>query len=329
MSDDSVFHGDPSDGSEQVPLYQHTKRPGWGLAILAWERNNRRAFQFEDGKLRLIKDGYYHLMKEVDRPTDAAMDTVAGLQDKLGVSVARSEIVKDAKARGKKILTLQDQIKIFRTIYPDGFEGEKWKTDIRGEGDVRRLKRHRNPAIKDAKENLNKTKILDMLENRKFSRIVDALLGVLKRTSLVRPVHLEPLKNMPSSRHEAFAEAFVNYLFGEGGYIARFDAFVATVCKENPEDCSWLLSTVPAGLLFPKQQVCVRPGSFRIQARWMAPRLEVSPVPDGRQYMRFRTMAKTIFKNLKDDGLEPGDLMDVYDFMRLTLKPSAKKLVES
>ena len=329
MSDDSTLHKEPSELSDQLPLYQHTKRPGWGLAILAWERNNRRAFQFEDGKLRLIKDGYYHLMKEVDRPADTAMDTVVGLQDKLGVSVARREIVDDAKAKGKKILTLQDQIQIFEILYPGGFQGEKWSTEIRGEGDIRRLKRHRTPAIEDAQETLDKNKLEELLAAGDFSAILEAFVGLLKRTSLVRPVHLEPVKNLPADREELFAEALVSYLFGEGGYAARFDALVDAICSKDKENCSWPLITAPAALLHPKQQVCVRPSSFRRQAKWMAPRLEVSSIPEGRQYIRFRTMAKSVFKNLKDAGLEPRDLIDVYDFILRTLKPSAKKLIEN
>ena len=47
-------------------LYRHTKRPEWGVAILAWERGGRRAYQFEDGRLRKFREGYYSLMKPVD-----------------------------------------------------------------------------------------------------------------------------------------------------------------------------------------------------------------------------------------------------------------------
>ena len=38
--------------SEPQALYQHIKRKDWGLAIMAWQRDDRRAYQFEDGKLR-------------------------------------------------------------------------------------------------------------------------------------------------------------------------------------------------------------------------------------------------------------------------------------
>ena len=51
-------------------LYQHTKRPEWGLAILAWDRGSRRAFQFEDGKLRVFKQGYYEMVEEVSGAVD-------------------------------------------------------------------------------------------------------------------------------------------------------------------------------------------------------------------------------------------------------------------
>jgi hypothetical protein len=316
------------DAPEPAPLYEHTKRPEWGLAILAWERNRRRAYQFQDGKLRLIKEGYYHLMQEVDRPADKALELAESLKDKLGVSEARREVVKKAKAKGKKVLTLKDQIAIFHALYPDGFHGEEWSTNIRGEGEGRRLKRHRDPAIIDAQEKLAEGPLKSLLEEGKHDEIAKVALEVLKRTSLVRPVHLKPLKKLPEAQNEAFAEALYDLLWGSGPYAARFDAFVEAISPGRRGDCPWPLATAIPALVHTKEHVCVRPSSFRRQARWMAPRLEYSSTPEGKQYVRFRKMARAIRKRLKDAGLKPRDLIDVYDFVRLTLRPSAKKLLE-
>ena len=39
-------------------LYRHVKRPEWGVAMIAWERNGTRAYQFEDGKLRKFPEAF-------------------------------------------------------------------------------------------------------------------------------------------------------------------------------------------------------------------------------------------------------------------------------
>ena len=34
-------------------LYRHSKRKQWGFAVLAWEKEGKRGYQFEDGELRV------------------------------------------------------------------------------------------------------------------------------------------------------------------------------------------------------------------------------------------------------------------------------------
>jgi hypothetical protein len=320
--------GDTDEPIEPTPLFEHAKRPEWGLAIMAWERNKRRAYQFQDGKLRLIKEGYYHLMQEVDRPADSALEITKSLKDKLGVSEARREVVKKARAKGKKILTLKDQITIFNIMYPNGFQGEEWDANIRGEGEGRRLKRHREPALQDAKVRLSKEALEPLIEGEQYTEVINTALDVLKKTSLVRPVHLKPLKELAKTKHPDLAKAIFDLFWGSGKYSMRFDAFVRVLSSNGRVDCPWPLATVLPALVHPKEHVCVRPSSFRRQARWMAPRLEYSSHPEGKQYIRFRKMARAVGRRLKEAELKPRDLVDVYDFIRLTLRPSAKKLLK-
>ena len=65
-------------------LYAHTKGQKWGLAILAWERGPCRGYQFEDGVLRIFKEGFYEMLEEVDAPADKAARVIAELRRKLG-----------------------------------------------------------------------------------------------------------------------------------------------------------------------------------------------------------------------------------------------------
>ena len=67
-----------SDAS-QVHVYVHRKRPQWGYAIVAWEKGDKRGYQFEDGQLRVFKDAFYGLFDRVDPSGAGAVELVEEL----------------------------------------------------------------------------------------------------------------------------------------------------------------------------------------------------------------------------------------------------------
>ena len=48
---------------------------------------------------------------------------------------------------------------------------------------------------------------------------------------------------------------------------------------------------------------------------------------DTTAYQRYRKMTLSIREKLEQAGLKPRDLLDVHDFVFLTLKPSVRKLL--
>jgi len=56
-----------------IDLYQHAKRPDWGLAIAVDELTDRKSFLFEDGEQRTFMNEYAHLMSEV-QPTEELVE---------------------------------------------------------------------------------------------------------------------------------------------------------------------------------------------------------------------------------------------------------------
>ena len=58
--------------TEHVALYQHTKRPEWGFAVVIDHLLDRRIFMFENGESRTISNEYGHLMAEVEPPEEQA-----------------------------------------------------------------------------------------------------------------------------------------------------------------------------------------------------------------------------------------------------------------
>ena len=165
-------------------LYRHSRRKEWGLAIVAWTRPTRRGYQFADGKLRVIKQGYYGLLREVDKPASQASEIIEELQRQAGISRARRRARGGTRASGTPPVRLEEQIALFRRTHPDGFEEPGWREEVRGEGAPRRLKRHRDPAIADA-QLVDSDDGEDLRAGSHEQQLVEPLqLGLLERTFL-------------------------------------------------------------------------------------------------------------------------------------------------
>jgi hypothetical protein len=79
----------------------------------------------------------------------------------------------------------------------------------------------------------------------------------------------------------------------------------------------------------PQRHICVHPGSLRQQSKWMGERPVRSSKPNARDYEAARATACRLFEKLNDLELGPTDLLDVYDFVRASTTPTAKKRLET
>lgn len=315
----------PSGNSDGDGLYEHTKKQEWGVAILAWERDGRRGYQFEDGKLRVFKDGYYQLMQEVDRPADETRALMGELNRKLG----RSQQRRKAEEKGETMLTFEQQLAIFRELYPKGFEDPRWASKVRGTEVARRLKRHRDPAIAEARDKLAAAELDRLIEAESFAAVHQRVVDILDGTNLVTPKQLDPLRTLDEDRQRGFGIALRDLLHGEGSYVIRLERFMSAMRSlRSAKRPGWQLCTAISALAQPEEHICIRPSTLKEQARWMAPRLEHDRRPNAELYERYLTMAHTVREKLVEAGFAPRDLMDVHDFMWTTLRPSAKKKID-
>lgn len=312
---------------QSFPLYRHTKCHDWGLAILAWERGDRRGYQFEDGKLRVIKQGYYPLLRKVDEQVDNASEVIAKLRRRAGAAIelrnAQHAVPVSPDAQ------LDDQLRIFRILYPKSFSDEAWLAKQRGQGAKRRLKRHRDAAIAEARELLAVGEIDPLLASQQYEDVVERMKKVLANSDLVSTGHLKQLGAITPQQYPNLAQSLRDLLYGEGEHAKRFDAFVRALSTPGQGKPSWTLATAIPALVHASEQVCVRPSSFSAQAKTLAPALRITSSPSGQRYVRLLQMAKDVAEHLVKSDMQPQDLMDIYDFMWTTLRPSARKLLTS
>jgi hypothetical protein len=307
-------------------LYAHTKGEKWGLAILAWERGPCRGYQFEDGVLRIFKEGFYEMLEEVDAPADKAARVIAELRRKLGDA---SPPPHEGGARPRTAapgLSFEEQVHGFRSRFPEGFADPAWIARYRGRpGGWRRAKGHVDAAFVDARGVLALDELDRALTEDRATEIVTATSAILERTSLLNGAQTEPLRTLPPARHATFGQALRDLIHGEEAYELRFERFVASLSVPRRPGPTWQLATILPALYWPDDHVCVRPTTFREQARWMAPRLVLPSAPSGPLYVRLVEMARAVKTLLEQERLAPRDLMDVYQFMVTSLAPAARR----
>lgn len=85
---------------DTISLYQHAKRPEWGLAIAVEYHLDRRTFLFRSGERRTIMNEYAHLISVVEPEEDAAADARQYFQ-KHAARVTRATPVKKAATKRK------------------------------------------------------------------------------------------------------------------------------------------------------------------------------------------------------------------------------------
>lgn len=316
-----------TDTDSNLPaIYEHKKRPEWGASILAWEQDGKRAFLFEDGALRILAQEFCSLMTEVDRPRDEMDDLFQRLQAQLDATDGRYGQLSGSSSSEPDV-TFDDQLSVFDYEYPEGFRGEKWLETLRGEDVGKRLKRHRDAAVEDAQAKLSKKELDARIAQKQFRAVWRDALSVAKATDLVPAAHCKGLDIDDPDALRDLAVSLRDMLYGGGRYSEEIDGFVSAHEKAFGKPPSWQLTTVFLGLVHPDTHVCIRPSSFRSQAAWMAPRLTVGNTPSASVYTRLQGMTKLVREKLIDDMQEPKDMVDVHDFIRLTTRPQAAKIL--
>ncbi len=309
-------------------LYRHTLRPEWGLAILAWEHDGKRGYRFEDGTLRIFKRGFFKLFDEVDvdiAKTRALSRALHRDADRRATSEATA--AGPAAADQEDRVALSDQIDYFTDLFAKGFRDPHWQTQKRGAEAGRRLKRHRQSAIDDARKRLASTRMAQAIESGDHQGAMDDLLAVLDSTDLVGKKRVDAIRELDAAESTALLSALRALLWDDGSFAVHFDAWLSALRRAMGTAASWELATAPLALVHPDKHVCVRRSTFRAQAAYMSPRLRIDLKPSIAVYQRCLEMARRVMERLRQSGLEPDDLLDIHDFMRETLRPQAQNAI--
>lgn len=295
-------------------LFRHSKRHQWGVAALVWERDGKRGYQFSDGKLRVFKEGYYGLFESAVAPGDGSAKAVTRL----------ARLARDSELGvASRLPTLRDQIALFRRDYPEGFRGEAWAKRQRGDKARKRLKRHRDPALADAARLLGAEVMRERLAQQAWKQLLADVDEVLGATDLLPRAQLNKLRKLEPSR--SLAQALFRWLHvpaeDRDSRMRRFNQLGRELGAAN----SWQLITALAALVHPAEHICVRARVQSFQGKMLLSEFKVAARPSARDYERFCQVARSVRDELTEAGLPPRDMLDVHDFMWMTLRPAARE----
>jgi len=306
----SEFGGYQMDRSRNV--YRHNAKPEWGGAVIAWEREGKRGYQFEDGQLRVFASGHYHLLDVIDVSGDRVKTLLSILDRARPVELGSGVRPLDAPK-------LHEQVDHFLRSYPGGFAGDRWRSEHRRRAEGEPLKRHRDAAIELARQELSRERLTACLENQTELDGVRALCRVLTATDLVSGAQLKQLAALPAYSSRGLVGALRELLSGEEPAAARVAQWVKTLTSALRRAPVWPLATAPLALVRPHEHVCVQRASFAAQAATMAARMRVGQTPNAPEYARLLAMCERVRECLTEASCPPTDLFDVSDFMTFTL----------
>lgn len=313
-----------SSNTEVGDLVTHTRRPQWGIAMLARREPTRRRYQFQDGVLRTFKKGYYHLLEPVSASQAAVATLREDLERKLGWSLDDRAQAHDARDE-RPVMSFADQAWLFRKMFPDGFQDPDYITSWRSREGRSRLKRLMDPTMAVAQETFQRDRLLERLGVEGPSAVIADLITVLKTTSLASPTHvIKPLSAVSPEHHPQLAKALFEILYGDGELDARFRKWVMALDAKGSVAVTWPMATAVLGLVRPELHVPVALKPFRLQKRSVAPDARLGRHPSPRGYRSAQRVAHKVRDELTNNhSLQPRDLLDVRVFITQTLRPKA------
>lgn len=296
-------------------LVRHVRRPSWGVGVEVWERNGKRAYQFSDGKMRVIKEGFFHLLEPTQSPGDGRGRSARRLAER----VAAGET-----GTSERLPTFLDQLALIESRYPRVFDEPAWAKKHRGDAKKgRALKRHRDPLLEFARTRWDEGQMRALLQTGNHAAVLERVCEVLASTDLVERRRVSELSALRAT--EVLAASLVGVLFeDDDAYAPHFNRLVAELARQKGPATNWPLLTAMRALLYPHEHVCVRPSVWELQGRIVAPGFSAPSSFDAASYERYRRIGSQVRRELNERDWVPRDMLDVYDFVWETLRRGSR-----
>jgi hypothetical protein len=306
----------------------------WGHGIEVQQEGRSSTLFFEKaGEKKFIVDKALetNTLKPVALKPDEVAALTAQAAGRKPKAAPKSQKKKTAKAKPGVFATLAEQVKLFETLFPGGFQGEKFTKEERGTPGTTGPEGFKEAGVALAKELLSAKAFADSNTETLFANAQK----VLAQTNIAHPIFEGniPFKSIPEGDRPAAMAALKEVLHGTGNYGERLGKFAASLNmrdgKGQPRKVAWPLATVFGALFDPVNHTAVKPTAFANQARTLGFEIDRSAKIDSEGYGKFLSVVTKTRDALIAAGQQPRDLLDVYTFIWRTHaeKPAAAEKV--
>jgi hypothetical protein len=270
---------------------KHPGQPGWGIGqILEGLSANRAPVYFVNGMKRVIS--FKHVALEIIEGPEAEHLLLDNL------------LVSDKP--DFQYITFDEALEKFAVRFPGGFDDPQFLEDERAP----KLKTHEN-----FKETLNKEIFNQLLEEEKYSEVIDAILKIVKETDLIYPNEKATLRKglKIEGMHELFARHLYGLLYGDDDDKARFDLFSKTLGQMKA--AKWTIATVFPFILDPENKMLLKPPVTKPAADHSAFNIEYNSGLNWITHSRLDQFANYVETLVTRAGLKPKDRFDIHAFI--------------
>lgn len=207
-------------------------------------------------------------------------------------------------AKKIKYQSLQECVRKFLTLFPQGFQGEDYISTER---------EYKVEAHEMARDILSKDALDSSLASSDHEGIAKAALRVSNNTNLIFPNERMSLRDGLKDPEGAriFAEALRHLLYGEEELKPRFMGFADVLEKINA--AKWTTATYFLFIRYPEQHIFVKPLVTQQAAKTCAFEINYKPSLNWLSYQSVQKFALYLAGEISE--LHPRDMIDVQSFM--------------
>lgn len=300
------------DNQEFPSLFSHIKRAEWGVGVLSSRAEGRSSYLFEDGEERTLGAAGVQLLRKVERPSREQRATWAHLLTLL----AKRRKEREPQALSA-LAAIDRQVERFHELFPSGFFGKSWND----EPDAPPARRRREALVPKARALLGAERVAGLLTAQRTEEVWQDAATLLRESEMTAGPLPEP---RGAEERRQLAQVVVDLLHGTQSYERRFERWIAAWAMVTGDGPTWQTATALQALFSPLEHFYVEPQSFRKQLSSLGRTSALGGRPNGSAYLRCLGAAQALANTLASRGVIPRDLLDVHDFVRVTLVTAAR-----
>lgn len=290
-----------------MKFVKHIKKQEWGIGEIIEISGHKMTIDFVNAGVKLLNSKIAILEEILDEG-----EITKYKEDKL-LSALNNK--KTKKVNVKESFPIEDLIKIFLSVYPEGFNDPKY------------LEVERNSKEKISKEfkiNFSKENLENIIEKNNFSEICNISKKLISASKNIHSIEKTNFRKAisKSENQEDFIKMLYEFFYIEDrSEEERFVRFKD--CLEKINCNKWTIITYFMNMINPQKYLFLKPKISKKSAEIFAFDLSYNMTPNWHTYSKFLKFAEVSKKNI--ESLNPKDYIDVECFM-WTVVNNVKKM---